>query len=346
MAGSFAPCRAASSRASSSTRARRPMTGTTATANIYFGTVGIAVDDAEHDRPAGTAVLRPPRSVAHASPRGAIFRSLDAGSGHGRRGRWRCAGALSTGDAVARRRCSSSGSVGFSRPRRRRRFTSTSPWSRTPTCSTIAMPISACPATNGQWTLSAAIFLRSGMPRTRRGWIRQTLNPYSIDSVLRIVHTLLLSARRRLPAPCLERGPQRPRLPVHRPVGRRQNHDRRAGAGRRDRADRRNFLRPANRSTGYVAFGTPFAGDRGEAGEPISAPVAALFRPGTGRRTIIGSRWRRPRRPHTDAEHSVFCRRSRVDRAAARRGLRLRRAQSPAFRLTFAPDARVWSTIT
>src|SRR5687768_6571947 len=37
---------------------------------------------------------------------------------------------------------------------------------------------------NGQWTLERGDFSAQWDARTRRGWIRQTLNPYAIDSVL------------------------------------------------------------------------------------------------------------------------------------------------------------------
>src|SRR5204862_3606565 len=40
------------------------------------------------------------------------------------------------------------------------------------------------------------------------------------------------------------------------------------------------YLRRAG--AGYVAFGTPFAGELSDLGEPASAPVAALFRLGRG----------------------------------------------------------------
>src|SRR6266850_2093906 len=46
---------------------------------------------------------------------------------------------------------------------------------------------------NGRWTLRRGDFLAEWDARQRHGWIRQTLNPYAIDSVLRIVHSLVLA---------------------------------------------------------------------------------------------------------------------------------------------------------
>ena len=45
----------------------------------------------------------------------------------------------------------------------------------------------------GRWTLERGDFRAEWEPASRRGSIRQTANPYSIDAVLRIVHTLVLA---------------------------------------------------------------------------------------------------------------------------------------------------------
>ena len=45
----------------------------------------------------------------------------------------------------------------------------------------------------GRWTLARGDFLAEWEPSSRTGRIRQTANPYSIDAVLRIVHTLVLA---------------------------------------------------------------------------------------------------------------------------------------------------------
>ena len=46
---------------------------------------------------------------------------------------------------------------------------------------------------SGQWLMERGDFRAQWNPATARGHIRQTANPYSLDSVLRIVHTLLLA---------------------------------------------------------------------------------------------------------------------------------------------------------
>src|SRR5208282_4782652 len=47
---------------------------------------------------------------------------------------------------------------------------------------------------NGDWQMERGDFRAEWDPRQRHGRIRQTPNPYAIDSVLRIVHTLLLAS--------------------------------------------------------------------------------------------------------------------------------------------------------
>lgn len=119
----------------------------------------------------------------------------------------------------------------------------------------------------GLWRLSRGDFHAEWSPDTRRGWIRQTLSPYAADCVLRIVHTLLLSRERgfllhassavRNGKAFLFTGP--------------------SGAGKTTIArlapsdvvvlsDEISYVRRVG--DGYVAFGTPFAGEWGEAGEP------------------------------------------------------------------------------
>src|SRR5579871_1231619 len=48
---------------------------------------------------------------------------------------------------------------------------------------------------SGCWHLDRSDFHAEWNPSSARGKIRQTANPYSIDSVLRIVHTILLAPK-------------------------------------------------------------------------------------------------------------------------------------------------------
>jgi hypothetical protein len=126
------------------------------------------------------------------------------------------------------------------------------------------------------WRLERGDFSAEWDARARRGWVRQSPNPYSIDSVLRIVHSLVLA----------EEGG----FLVHAASGVRQE---RAfvfagvsGAGKTTMArlappdaavltDEISYVRRGK--SGYRAYGTPFAGELGRAGVNLSAPLAALY---------------------------------------------------------------------
>jgi hypothetical protein len=45
----------------------------------------------------------------------------------------------------------------------------------------------------GRWVMERGDFRAEWEPERRRGWVRQSPNPYSIDSVIRILHSLLLA---------------------------------------------------------------------------------------------------------------------------------------------------------
>jgi len=46
---------------------------------------------------------------------------------------------------------------------------------------------------NGVWIMERGDFHAEWNTESRRGWVRQSLNPYSIDGVLRILHSLILA---------------------------------------------------------------------------------------------------------------------------------------------------------
>ena len=62
-----------------------------------------------------------------------------------------------------------------------------------PTARALPMTMSEWKCRTARGGCGEAIFAPSGIPMAGRGRIRQSANPYSIDSVLRIVHTLILA---------------------------------------------------------------------------------------------------------------------------------------------------------
>ena len=195
----------------------------------------------------------------------------------------------------------------------------------------------------GRWHLARGDFLAGWDPGAGRGWIRQTLNPYSVDSVLRIVHTLLLSQ---------ERG-----FLIHASSAIR---DGRAfvfagpsGAGKTTivrlapedvivLTDEVSYVRQTR--AGYVAFGTPFAGEWGDVGEPVSAPIAALFRLDWASENSAHP-LDEPSTVRTLMRNILFFAEDRTLTACLLDTACDFAATVPAFRLAFAPDARVWDTI-
>ncbi len=198
-------------------------------------------------------------------------------------------------------------------------------------------------AEDGVWRVRRGDFRAEWNPGTRRGWIRQRLSPYAADSVLRIVHTLLLSREHGflLHASSVVRN------------GRAYLFTGPSGAGKTTIArlapadavvltDEISYVRRMGNR--YMAYGTPFAGEFSDSGEPVSAPVAAMF----------GLAWASDPSRERLAEGAAvqMLMRNMLFFAAdpALTGHLLDTACEfaaavPAFRLAFAPDARVWSTI-
>jgi hypothetical protein len=198
-------------------------------------------------------------------------------------------------------------------------------------------------AENGRWLLRRGDFRAEWDPQAAHGTIRQATNPFAIDSVLRIVHTLILADEGGFllhAASAIRNG----RAFVFAGV---------SGAGKTTisrlappdvtlLSDEISYVRRAD--SGYSACGTPFSGELAKSGENTAAPLAALFFLNQG--------------PH-----------NRVDqvepREAVRRLLRnvlffsddarlVRRVFQSAFgfvervtvrQLTFVPDQRVWEMI-
>lgn len=132
-------------------------------------------------------------------------------------------------------------------------------------------------AEGGRWRMARGDFDATWDASTRRGRITQTLNPYSTDSVLRIVHSLLLGADAGLLLHASS-------LVVD---GRAFVFTGQSGAGKTTMAmmapvesvlltDEISCIRRT--ADGWTAFGTPFAGELGTSGEQVSAPIAGVYR--------------------------------------------------------------------
>jgi hypothetical protein len=196
---------------------------------------------------------------------------------------------------------------------------------------------------DGQWRLRRGDFRAQWDPRVGRGRIRQSANPYSIDSVLRIVHTLILAREGGflLHAASVIRNGRAFLFSGISGVGK-TTISRLAPPDVTLLTDEVSYVR---RDAGeYRACGTPFAGELAQVGENCSAPVAALFFLDKGPENriqsvstpeAVGRLLRNILFFAEDAELVKLVFRSAcefVDRV-------------PVQRLTFVPDERVWNMI-
>lgn len=129
---------------------------------------------------------------------------------------------------------------------------------------------------HGTWYLRRGDFRAEWDPRLGRGRIRQTANPYSVDSVLRIVHTLLLA--------------KSGGFLLHAASAIRNNKaflfSGVSGAGKTTISrlapsdailltDEISYV--SRDDEGYRACGTPFAGELARSGQNASAAIAELY---------------------------------------------------------------------
>ncbi len=196
---------------------------------------------------------------------------------------------------------------------------------------------------SGRWFMKRGDFLAEWEPATCSGTIRQSANPYSIDAVLRIVHTLVLARQGGFllhSASAVRNGKAFLFAGV-------------SGAGKTTISrlapvdvtlltDEISYVR--KQDDGYVAFGTPFTGELAKLGENTSAPVASLYllaqgpenriEPVTaadaGRQLLANLLFFAEDQEMVHWAFQAAC--DFVDRV-------------PVYRLTFVPDARVWEMI-
>ena len=200
---------------------------------------------------------------------------------------------------------------------------------------------------DGTWQLRRGDFRAHWDPAAGRGSIRQSANPYSIDSVLRIVHTLILAQEGGFllhSAGAIRHG----RAFLFSGV---------SGAGKTTISrlappdatlltDEVSYIRRVDSATGagYRACGTPFAGELARVGENCSAPIASLFflKQGTENKIEPLDKSEAIRRLMRNilffAEDAKLV--QSVFQSACEFVERV-----PVQRLTFTPDSRVWDLI-
>ena len=195
---------------------------------------------------------------------------------------------------------------------------------------------------NGIWRLERSDFRAEWNAHAGTGRILQALTPYAIDSVLRIVHTLILARNGGflLHAGSAIRN------------GRAFLFSGVSGAGKTTitrlappdailLTDEISYIREANR---YVACGTPFAGELAQPGENVNAPIERLYFLAKGpdnRIDPINS----PEALRMLLRNILFFANDAELVKMVFRSANEFLAKVPAFRLAFYPDAHVWDLI-
>jgi hypothetical protein len=195
----------------------------------------------------------------------------------------------------------------------------------------------------GRWIMKRGDFQAEWEPERRHGWIRQTANPYSIDGVLRIVHTLVLARQGGFllhSASAIRNGKAFLFAGV-------------SGAGKTTISrlapsdvtlltDEISYVRRGEES--YVAFGTPFTGELAKLGDNVAAPISAFYLLAKG-----SANWMKSIEP-AEAARSVlanllfFAKDQKLVQAVFDSVFEFVN-RVPVFRLTFVPDVRVWELI-
>lgn len=195
----------------------------------------------------------------------------------------------------------------------------------------------------GVWHLERGDFRAEWSPQVGRGRILQALSPYAIDSVLRIVHTLIQAPE----GGFLLHGASAIRN------GRAFLFSGVSGAGKTTISslappdsvlltDEISYVR--RDGEGFRACGTPFAGELARLGENASAPIERLFFLAKGPKNCIEPI------ETSDALRMLlrnilfFADDSDLVKMVFRSACEFL-GRVPAFRLMFYPDARVWELI-
>ena len=196
---------------------------------------------------------------------------------------------------------------------------------------------------NGEWRLERGDFRATWSPENRSGVIRQSANPHSIDSVLRITHTLLLarSGGFLLHASSAARNGKAFLFSGLSEAGKTTM----ASLAPSDVAvltDEASYVRRIDDQ--YLAYGTPFAGEMGKPGKNVSAPIAALYFLAKAKENRI------ERMDPAEAVRRLlrnilfFAHDQELVRLVFESALAFVDAV-PAYQLSFFPDQRVWELI-
>jgi len=196
---------------------------------------------------------------------------------------------------------------------------------------------------SGRWSLQRGDFYAEWDSASKSGNIQQSANPYSIDSILRIVHTLVLSRRGGFlvhAASAVRNG--KAFLFAGVSGAGKTTISRLAPGNATLLTDEISYVR--ERDGAYFAFGTPFTGELAKVGDNICAPIAALYLLAKGPNNQI--------EPVTCAEAGrallanilFFTEDAELVKLVFESACKFV-SRVPVYRLTFVPDTSVWEMI-
>jgi hypothetical protein len=218
-----------------------------------------------------------------------------------------------------------------------------------------------------RWVMERGDFRAEWDPVRRRGWVRQTANPYSIDSVLRILHSLILAREGGFlvhAASAIRNGraflfagvsgagktticrlaPPDVVLLTDEISYVREVRSQESGVRTRPPDSESRVPSPQPLVPAFEAFGTPFAGELARIGENVRAPVAVLYLlvKGAGNRIEAVSQAEAARALLQNI--LFFAHDEELVRLVSESAFDFV-SRVPVRRLVFEPDARVWELI-
>jgi hypothetical protein len=196
---------------------------------------------------------------------------------------------------------------------------------------------------SGRWVIERGDLRAEWEPALRRGRMVQALNPYSIDAVLRIIHSLILAKEGGLlvhAGSCVRNG--QAFLFAGLSGAGKTTISRLAPADATLLTDEISYLRHSG--IGYLAYGTPFAGELATPGENVQAPLSAIYFLQKGPENAI-----EPVKASEAARLLLenvlfFANDPELVNLVFESACDVVRCV-PAYRLTFFPDKRVWELI-
>lgn len=196
---------------------------------------------------------------------------------------------------------------------------------------------------SGSWIMTRGDFRAEWDPRTGHGWVRQSANPYSIDGVLRILHSLLLAREGGFlvhAASAVRNG--RAFLFAGVSGAGKTTLSRLAPPDAEVLTDEISYLRPC--PSGYEAFGTPFAGELARIGANLRAPLAAIYLLVQGPENRIET-VEPAEAARAVLRHILFFAHDQELVGLVFKSVFDFVARVPVQRLIFTPDARVWELV-